>query len=745
MARNQPVKIRIAGDAALLNKTLKGVSKRMGGLAKVGKTAGLGMAAGIGVGVAAIVKLGSTMESVERTIRVGTGATGDALDGLMDITKNLAGKVPSDFESIATAVADINTRLGLTGDDLEDFSEQMLNLSRITGTDLQGNIQGVSRVLGDWGDQAGTAAGAADYLFSIAQSTGIEFSQLSRNLVAYGAPLRQIGFDFETSAALIGKFEKEGVNAELVLGSLRQALGKMAREGEPAIETFRRTTDAIKNAGTASEANKLALELFGARAGPDMAAAIREGRFELDDYFEIMDGGGDRINTAAKETETLGEKLTILKNRVILALTPVVEKAFAAITRAFEALAPHVELLVARFREFLQSEQFQRFQRQVSQALNKLAQVFERVKAKVKEFVRENPEAVFAALAVVIGTVLVGAIAAVVAAFATLLSPAVLVVAGIAAVAAGVTYAWKEFEVFRDIVHGVADFFQDNVVPIFKAAIGGIVEAFESLWDTIEEVVGFIQAIFRGDMEDAWNHLKGAAGAAIGFIVDLFIGLPMDIINAAKPLMGKFALIVADFTTGLFFKIRDLVQQIPGKIVEFITAVGADLVRLGGTIASWIGNGILAGISTLKDAVLGALEDLIPDWIPDWLNPFSGNKEKQSLSGGKRKMIPDSNSPDWSSYIAGLGIPKGAQYQFDPLTGRSELVDAGDQLGLGAPTISASRLAALGASPATVLQTSPTEVVINVQGSVVTEGELVENVRLGLLKSQRSGRELVLD
>jgi len=87
-------------------------------------------------------------------------------------------------------------------------------------------------------------------LFSVAQSTGIEFASLSNQLVNYGAPLRQIGFDFEQSALLIGKFEKEGVNAELVLGSLRQALGKMAREGEPAIETFQRTTEAIKNAGT---------------------------------------------------------------------------------------------------------------------------------------------------------------------------------------------------------------------------------------------------------------------------------------------------------------------------------------------------------------------------------------------------------------------------------------------------------------------------------------------------------------
>ena len=84
--KNQPVKIRIAGDSKLLDKSLKKVGKSLGGLAKIGKTAGLGMAAGLGVGVAAVVKLGSSFEQVERTIRVGTGATGDALDAMIGIS-----------------------------------------------------------------------------------------------------------------------------------------------------------------------------------------------------------------------------------------------------------------------------------------------------------------------------------------------------------------------------------------------------------------------------------------------------------------------------------------------------------------------------------------------------------------------------------------------------------------------------------------------------------------------------------
>ena len=464
--KSSVINVAVLGDAKKLKKTLDGAEKRVGKFSdKVGKSMKVAGAAigALGVaGAAAVLKLGSEFEKVERTLRVGTGATGDALEALVASTRNLAKKVPADFESISNAVADINTRLGLTGTELEDFSEQMLNLSRITGSDLKGNISSVTRVLGDWGDMAGTAGGAADFLFSVAQSTGIEFASLSNQLVNYGAPLRQIGFDFEQSALLIGKFEKEGVNAELVLGSLRQALGKMAREGEPAIETFQRTTEAIKNAGTASEANMLALELFGARAGPDMAAAIREGRFELDDYFDLMEGGGDRINVAAKSTETLQEKFTLLKNRLVVALAPAITKAFDVIVQAMDAIGPIAEDVVRWFKDFTASDRFRRFQAFMETTMGEVRIIIGQVSERLREF---------------------------------------------------------------------ADFFKTYISPIIEAQVRAIMVVFRSLWDVIKDVVGLIQAIFRGDMAAAWEHFKDYVVNVVGLIIDLFIKLPMNILT----------------------------------------------------------------------------------------------------------------------------------------------------------------------------------------------------------------------
>ena len=317
-----------------------------GTFGRLGKMGGRLMAVGFGGALAAgggLLKLGGSFDEMSDTIRIGTGATGTALEALNQTATNVATSIPTSFADAGTAIADINTRLGLTGAPLDEVSRRMLELSRITKTDLTGNIESSSRVLGDWGISVGEMPGTLDALFRASQATGIGFDTLSQQMVAYGAPLRQLGFGFDQSAALLGKFEKEGVNAELVMGSMRIALGKMARDGEPAVETFQRVVEQIEGAGSASEANALALELFGARAGPDMAAAIREGRFEIDDLMATIGDGNETILDAAADTNSWKQSLQVLANKGMARLAPLATRLFNGIGNLLERHGPKIE------------------------------------------------------------------------------------------------------------------------------------------------------------------------------------------------------------------------------------------------------------------------------------------------------------------------------------------------------------------------------------------------------------------
>lgn len=352
------LQVVIAGDAKGLADALSGADGALGqfgskvgsvGTAAVAGFAAMGVAA-VGVG-GALYAIGGQFDDAFDRIRVGTGATGAELAGLEESFKAVVSTVPTDFDTASAAITGLNQRLGLTGQPLEALTAQLVNLSRITDTDVGANVEQVTRVFGDWSISTENQAGSLDALFRAAQATGTTVDGLSATMVQFGGPLRQLGFGFEQSAALIGQFEAQGVNTELVLGSMRQALGRMARAGEDPVETFRRVTEEIENAGSAGEANALALELFGARAGPDMAAAIREGRFEIGDLLDTVANGTETINGAAADTADFSEKWQLLKNKVLVGLQPIAEKVFGAVGDAMDRIIPVVEQVIAVFQE----------------------------------------------------------------------------------------------------------------------------------------------------------------------------------------------------------------------------------------------------------------------------------------------------------------------------------------------------------------------------------------------------------
>ncbi|HNX51233.1 MAG TPA: hypothetical protein PKL08_13780, partial [Thermoanaerobaculaceae bacterium] len=56
-------------------------------------------AAVVGVGTG-LYQIGATFDDVTDTIRTGTGATGDALTGLVDVAKDVGSEVPVSFDKI---------------------------------------------------------------------------------------------------------------------------------------------------------------------------------------------------------------------------------------------------------------------------------------------------------------------------------------------------------------------------------------------------------------------------------------------------------------------------------------------------------------------------------------------------------------------------------------------------------------------------------------------------------------------
>lgn len=293
---------------------------------------------------AAATKAALDIDDAMDAIASGTGATGRALKSLQDDWKKLAGSVTQGFDVSAKVLADYNTRLGLTGKSLTDISQKALDAARLLGEDVSNVVSQSAKAMRDWAVPAEEMGKFMDVLFKASQSTGIGMGTLSTQLYKYGAALRGMGFDLESSIALLAQFEQQGVNTERIMGSLSMGLGRMAREGiTDAGEAFRLLVEEIKNAENTTEATRLAIEVFGSRAGPDMALAIREGRFSVEQLIATLRDAEGAIQQTTKATDGFAEQWARTKNRVMLAIEPMGKE----ILNIAESVMPKVESSIA--------------------------------------------------------------------------------------------------------------------------------------------------------------------------------------------------------------------------------------------------------------------------------------------------------------------------------------------------------------------------------------------------------------
>lgn len=305
--------------------------------------------------------LGASFDDATDAIRIGTGATGDALDGLLDDFDAVYKSVPTTMEDASKAIADYNTRLGLTGPQLQEISKQAIQVSDMLGDDLGSVIEESSQAFQQWNIDADDMGGAMDYIFKVSQSTGMGFTDLMADMQKFGPQLQEMGYSFETASALMGQLDKAGVNTDEVLGAMKKSVATLAKEGISASDGLAMYYEKIKNAGTAAEAASIASEIFGTRAGSTMAAAIRDGSLAVADLTAELQENGETIAGAADDTYDFAERLQVMKQGLEVALKPMANTVFdglnkfmptlqklmeqitPAISKAVEAAAPFVD------------------------------------------------------------------------------------------------------------------------------------------------------------------------------------------------------------------------------------------------------------------------------------------------------------------------------------------------------------------------------------------------------------------
>ena len=257
------------------------------------------------------------------TVTTKTGASGEALEDMQQRVKNIAETIPTDFQTAADAVGEVNTRFGLTGDALEDLSSDFVKFAQINGTDVSSSIDSIQSAMAAWGIEAEDAGLVLDTMNKAGQDTGVSVDKLSDLLKTNKTALDDAGFSFSDSAMLLANLDKNGVDAGVAKKKKKKAFQNAAKDGKTSKEAIDELQQKMGEGADKSDAYKTAIELFGAKAGPAIADAVREGRlsFEelgtsLEDYagsvgetFDATVDPMDQLQTAMNTAKDLGAEI----------------------------------------------------------------------------------------------------------------------------------------------------------------------------------------------------------------------------------------------------------------------------------------------------------------------------------------------------------------------------------------------------------------------------------------------------
>lgn len=240
-----------------------------------------------------------------------TGATGEAAKELEENYKNVAHNVVGDMSSIGSALGEVNTRFGFTGDELEACTEQFMKFADITGTDATEAVKLVSRAMENSGMEAKDYSKLLDTLAKAGQKTGVRVDTLAESITKNGATLRQLGYTTEESVAMLAKFEKEGVNTETALAGMKKAVANWGKEGKNAKEEYKRVLSEIARTKDVAKASEIAIEAFGSKAGPELVEDIQAGKLEYQDFLKELEDSVGTVTSTYEATQDGFDKVTL--------------------------------------------------------------------------------------------------------------------------------------------------------------------------------------------------------------------------------------------------------------------------------------------------------------------------------------------------------------------------------------------------------------------------------------------------
>jgi TP901 family phage tail tape measure protein len=552
------------------------------------------------VGAASLKAFTEVDEGMDTIVKK-TGATGEALEEMQNIARDMATTIPTSFETAGAAVGEVNTRFGLMGDELSDLSTKFVQFADLNGTDVSASIDSVQAAMAAFNIESSKAGDVLDILNKAGQDSGISMDTLSNSLLSNATSLTEMGFGLESAAGLIANLEKNGVDSSAAMAGLKKAFANATADGKTMEEALAELESTMQSADSNTEAYQAALDLFGNKAGPQLAKAIQEGRLSLDEASNAVTNYGDSVSKTFEATQDPVDQFTVNMNKLKLVGEDIVNSSAPLITDAMEKMAEVIQGISDKWNSLNDGQkeaviQFALVAAAIGPVISAISGVIgtiSTISSTIGSFVGFLPT-IGAALsgvgAVITGTILpaIGAAVAaiipvlpIIAAVAAAIAAVIVVVKNWGAITDWISEKWATLTAFlSEKTAEIQTFFSENLgiigdliatkIEIIKTVITTAVAIIQTIFTTFGET---IKAISEGDWSrigeiwtNAWAKIQMIIAQAIVKIVKSVMELGskikesfMNLINSASE-WGSH--LIQNFIDGIMAKWEALKQTV---------------------------------------------------------------------------------------------------------------------------------------------------------------------------------------
>lgn len=567
--------VKDSGDTA--KKASGGFSVLKGALADL-------VASGIKAAVKGLKELAATAkESFKEfdkgrdTLIAATGATGQAADELEKVYANVSKSIVGDMGDIGAAVGEVSTRFGLTGDDLEDLSEQFLKFAKLNKTDVASSVDDVQKALSAFGLKADKASGLLDALNKVAQDTGIDVSTLTKGLIQNSTAFQELGLSISDSAALMGQIEKSGANADAVMSGLRKALKTATKEGIPLKQALADLETEITKQTDSATGLQAAYDIFG-KSGDQIFNALNNGTLSFQAITLAADEYAESVGRTYEETLDAGDKIGLAFQSMKVSLGQTVD----SILTKYE---PEIENAIAQITPVVQ-EVVKYVAEKMPPAIEKVKEIVQLVFPYVKsvfDWIMNNGSTVVATL---------GSIAA------------AMAVMGIANEIMKITGLFKTFFNVIQAGNGVMKAFNAigmaNPIGLIVAAVAGLIAAFVILWNKSEK--------FRNFWISLWENIKAAAAAVVDWFTAAFTAVGeffSDVWENIKAIFNAAIAVITDY----FRPMIEFYKAAFGIIADVATGCWEIIKKVWSVVGSWFKQNIIQPVSGFFSSMWDGLKN----------------------------------------------------------------------------------------------------------------------------------------